>query len=198
MSTSDRRAPVRTIAALAVLAVTFTGGCSVNTEQDAAGTRQESLLADGIEIDLATPPTREELAMPEDRGMVVLEREDRSRFPVTVRFRDGHTLTVEADQLGVDSPGPGQAPEQLVIVRDDLDMEALRADLDAAAGDVGADRAGITAYLDQMEAVLATGKDHRRTLTTAVAPPDRLTIQPITTALERDAFINYTIRWDVD
>lgn len=185
---------------IGLVLVAVTGGCTVtagNSTRDAQREAAEAVVGDGsVTVDLTDPPSREELAVPEERTTVFLQRDGREPFDVTVRFRDGHELTTPAAVLGVETDGPGTAPKALTIRRDEMTLDDLRAALDSAVADLGVDRADADDALRRAEQAGSGDKDLIVTLRTAVADPDRLELEPVVSAMEGRVSINYLVHWD--
>ena len=190
----------RLAAAVAVVVVMVTlGGCNVtvgNSERDQQRSAAERLLGDGsVSIDLADPPTREDLAVPEGRKTVFLERDDREPFDVTVTFRDGSVLTTPASVLGVHTDGPGTPPHGLTIRRDDMTLDDLQAALSSAVEGLGVDPGEVEQLMAEARSTEGGQADLVRSVPTGVESPDRLTIEPVVTALEGRVSVNYLVEW---
>jgi hypothetical protein len=125
------------------LALTF-GGCNVTTDsgprsQQRAAAR--AVLDDGeLTIDLSSPPTRADLALPEGRTSTVLMRDEREPFDVTVVFRDGTELTTPASWVMVNAEGADVDPTSVTIRRASDDLDDLRAAVEQSVAELGVDR----------------------------------------------------------
>ena len=132
MSTSSRPAPygrsprpragrpARTLGTVVATALALTfGGCNVTTDGGPRSQQREAareVVGDGeLTIDLSSPPTRADLALPEGRTSTVLMRDEREPFDVTVVFRTANVLvTIVFSQWSTGTPAaPPSADLQL-------------------------------------------------------------------------------------
>jgi hypothetical protein len=191
---------VLTALALLGLAVS-TEGCNVtvgNNERSAQRDAISEVLADGeVTLDLTDPPSRADLGMQDGRESVILEREGGEEFDVTVVFRDGTRLTIPAVTMGVYADDPGADPTSVTVRRAGEGLPVVETALDEAVSDLGVDRAEADAVVEQSARATDGQADVRRSLTTSVQPPDRLSLRTIAKAIREEYAVNYTVEWDL-
>lgn len=169
---------------------------TTSSKRDEQRQLREAVLGDGsLEIDLSEPPSREDLALAEGDHSTVLQPDEAAPFMVTVRFSDSRTLTTSASSLGVTAADPESPPSRVIIRRDGMTVAELEEVLRESVGDFGADPARVVALIEGARGATNGQVDFRRSLPTALAGPERLDIQPIVTALEGRASVNYTVTW---
>ena len=155
------------------------------------------VLEGGLDIDLAEPPTRADLAMPDGRRRYVLELAERESFDVTVRFTDGHVLRTPASTVDVTSDGTHD-PTSMVVRRTGLSPAELETTLRDAVTSLDADAGRVDAYLAAAPSTTEGDSDLMRSIPTDVGPSETLSIEPIVTALEGRISIDYSISWSND
>lgn len=163
-------------------------------QRDAA----EQVLADGLDVDLAAPPSRADLGLPDGQTSVVVQNSDRSAFEATVRFSDGHTLSTLAYAAGVRADSASTPPSQLTLRRTDLTLSELAELLRSATEDLGADLDAVEAFLRQADGSTERPGDLIRSITTEVSDPEELVLEPVVTAGEGRVSLNYLIRWETE
>lgn len=181
------------------LALTF-GGCNVTTD---GGPRSEQraaareVVGDGeLTIDLSSPPTRADLALPEGRTSTVLMRDEREPFDVTVVFRDGTELTTPASWVTVTADDADTDPTSVTIRRASDDLDDFRAAVEQSVADLGVDRSRADDVLRRSEQATSGDTDEMRVLPTAVAPPDLLELRTIAKASREEYHVNYIVTWE--
>jgi hypothetical protein len=185
------------LAGLVVVALTA-GGCNVtvgNSDRKAERTAAEKVLGDGLRLDLAQPPSRADLALPDGKRTTVLQRADRKPFEVSVTFRDGHRLETSGVAVLVTAEDGDSAPTSIAVRRDKLGLDDLATTLDTAVSDLGSDRARADAVLAQSREATTGSADVIRTLPTGIAGPDRLEVESVVSADEGRVSVNYLISW---
>lgn len=165
-------------------------------KRDTQRQASEAVLGDGsLEIDLADPPSREDLAMGDGQEFSVLQREDEEPVQVTVRFSDGHSLATPAAVLGPTSESPDGPPTSLVIRRHDMTLDELESVLRDSVETFGTDPRRVSALVEGARSAEGGQSDFKRSLPTELDGAERLEIQPIVTALEGRVSVNYTVSW---
>lgn len=164
--------------------------------EDPQESEEQRVLADGtVEIDLADPPTREDLAVPEGRRTFFLERPDKEPYEVVVTFTDGTTLRTPASVLGVTTDGTGD-PTALAVVRTDLTFEELEEALRGGVEQLGVDEARVEAYLRAAREAGTRRTTVKRALPSRYVAPELLELVPITHGFDGRQQIDYMIRWE--
>ncbi|GAA2018644.1 hypothetical protein WDZ16_09360 [Pseudokineococcus marinus] len=204
--TRRRALPARALPALVlpVLVLSLTGACTVGpTTPDERGSASErrqaqraavaDLLADGtLVLDLDDPPARVDLALPEGRTSIPLER-DGGGLEVLVTAGGQDLLRTPADTVVVSAADGTAPPGSVVVVRRGLTDDELRDVVDGAVADLGVDRARADLALRDVSGDLEL--DTTRVLATDVAPPASLEVEVGRTALEGEGFVNYHLDW---
>ncbi|QCX26175.1 hypothetical protein [Nocardioides jishulii] len=174
----------------------------MNTRQDDARAAKDTaiaeVLADGhVEIDLADPPTREELGLVGDADDAYLENKDLSSFRVTVTFSDGHVLSTDhVNVLGVRTAASGEVDRLLVGVHQ-LSLDDVAQRLETAVGDFGVDPGDVRSFLSSAESAPDLGRIVTATLpTTGIAAPETLEIEPTVNEDQQNNLINYRISFE--
>ncbi|NYG56756.1 hypothetical protein [Nocardioides perillae] len=162
---------------------------------DAEERAAERVLAEGLVVDLADPPTREELALPDGVSSTVLQTEDETPAEVTVRFSDGGELVVPAYAVVVDSLGPEAPPTSLALARVDLSPAELADVLASAVAELGADEAAVAAYLDAVPRAGSREGDLIRAIPTRYDGREELVLDVVTTQAEGRIRVNYLVAW---
>lgn len=166
-----------------------------NTDQDSRRSTAERVLGDGLDMDLAHPPSRHALGMPEGQRTTVLQLSERRPFDVKIAFRDGHELDTRGVALVVTSTTSDGPPTSLTVRRDQLSQNDLGGVLDSAVRDLGAEPVRAEAVRTQSARATSGQADVIRTLPTGVAPPDRLEIESVVSASEGRVSVNYLVGW---
>ncbi len=181
------------------LALTL-GGCNVTTDGGPRSQQREAVreaVGDGeLTIDLSSPPTRADLALPEGRTTTVLQRDEREPFDVTVVFRDGTELTTSASWVTVTAEDESADPTSVTIRRAGDGLDDLRAAVEQSVADFGVERSRADTALSQSERATSGDADAKYVLPTAVAPPDRLEVETIAKANREEYHVNYLVSWE--
>lgn len=156
------------------------------------------VLDGGLDVDLSSPPSRADLALPESSSSTVLQNRDRSEFDATVRFTDGRVLDTRAYAAAVQAPGGDAAPDRLALRRRGLSLAELERLLRDATEELGADRAAVDSYLAQAARATEQQADVVRSIPTGVRGEEELVIEPVVTAAEGRVSVNYLIRWGAE
>lgn len=156
----------------------------------------EALLADSlVEIDLTDPPSRADLAVPEGRTYVPLQREDNAPFTVRVTFSDGTVLESTARVLSVETDGDGP-PTGLTVRNDGLTFDELQSTLLEDETTFGLDKASVASFLRAAPHAEERGTDVRRSIrASAVQEPEWLEVSPRMHHEGTDHMINYRLGW---
>lgn len=167
-----------------------------NEDRESQRRAADEVVGDGsVTIDLTDPPSRSDLGVTEGRKTVMLQRDEREPFEVTVRFSDGHVLTTTAMVLGVHTDGGDTAPHSLTIRRDSMTLTDLEEALLAAQQDLGADPQRVADVLEDARTATSGSGDVIRALPTALDGDERLEIEPVVTADEGRVSVNYLVSW---
>jgi hypothetical protein len=191
---------VRTLGTVAatVLALTF-GGCTVTDGGTRSQEREaiQDVVGEGdLTIDLSSPPTRADLAMPEGRSTVILERDDDEPFDVRVVFRDGTELTTPARWVSVTAEDGDADPTSVTIRRAGDGLDDLRAAVEQSVAELGVEQARADTALSQSEQATSGRSDVMYALPTTIAPPDKLTVRTIAKASREEYAVNYIVEWE--
>ncbi len=182
-----------------VLVGACTGGPSTPDERGSASERRQAqraavaeLLADGtLVLDLDDPPSRTDLALPDGRTSIPLEREG-GGLEVLVAAGGQDLLRTPADTVVVTAADGTAPPGSVVVVRRGLTEGQLRAVVDGAVADLGVDPSQADLALRDVSGDLEL--DTTRVLATDV-PSASLEVEVGRTALEGEGFVAYHLDW---
>jgi hypothetical protein len=76
-------------------------------------------------------------------------------------------------------------------------LQVIETAIYQAVADLGVDRAQADAVVEQSARATDGQADVRRSLTTSVQPPDRLSLRTIAKAVREEYAVNYTVEWDL-
>jgi hypothetical protein len=191
---------VRTLGTVVATALALTfGGCTVTD----GGTRNEQreaiqeVVGDGeLTIDLSSPPTRADVALPDGRSTVILERDGEDLIDVTVVFRDGTELTTPARWVSVTAEDGEADPTSVTIRRAGDGLDDLRAAVEQSVAELGVEQSRADTALSQSEQATSGRSDVMYALPAAVAPPDKLTVRTIAKASREEYAVNYIVEWE--
>lgn len=176
------------------------GGCNVTVGGERSDRRAaiEDVVGDGeLTVDLTAPPSREDVALGDGRKTVILERDGREPYDLTVVFADGSRLQVPVVWVSLTADDADSAPTMLVARRAGEDLEGVRAAVEEGVRDFGVDASRAEGVLASVADARSGQSDVIRTLPTSVPAPERLSIQPIGRADRDEYVVNYTVEWDL-
>lgn len=170
----------------------------MNTRQDdPRDTAIAEVLADGhVEIDLADPPQRSDLALVDGASEVFLEKPGFERFKVTLTFSEGQVLEIDGVKvLGVQTNGAGQVDGVTIGLRELTFDEVERRLLDSVER-FGVDATRVSSYLRSAGQAKELGRMVQASLPAeAITAPEFLEVQPVVHS-DDDHVLNYLVEWD--
>lgn len=194
----DANALRRAIAVCAAVTMLL-AGCSAETRQDdPRDAAIAEVLADGhVEIDLADPPERSDLALIDDASEVFLEKPDFERFKVTLTFSDGQVLEVDdVKVLGVQTNAAGQVDGATIGLREFGFDEIERRLLDSVER-FGVDATRVNSYLRSAGQTKQLGRMVQVSLPAeGITAPEFLEVQPVVHEDDDEHVLNYLVEWD--
>lgn len=184
---------------LAIVTLTLTlGGCNVTVGGERSEQRAaiQEVVGDGeLTIDLTAPPSRADVALPEGRNTVILERDGDDPIDVTVVFRDGTRLSTQALWISATADDADSDPSTVTIRRAGDTLEDLRTAVDEAVSDLGVERSRADTALQQSEGATDGQGDVLYSLPTDIADPDRLSLRTIAKSARAQYAVNYIVEW---